>query len=178
MIPRRFRCIFGNRRGMALVEFALLLPVMLTLFLGGYQLTQASACQRRVTIVARAIADLVSQNETIDATRVATILDAATQIMAPYDIAPAHSRVSLIRVDASLNVTVVWSEQKNAVAYPVGAFTSLPPAMKIANSYYVLGEVTYDYNPMSGRFAWPISFTQSLFMIPRKSPYVDCPTCV
>lgn len=167
----------GDRRGIALVEFALLLPVMLTLFLGGFQLSQASACQRRVTIVARAIADLVSQYDTIDVTQVDAILNASTQIMAPYDVTVARSRVSLIRVDASKNVTVVWSEGKNASPRSTGAFTLLPAAMKIANSYYVLGEVTYDYSPMSGRFAWPITFTQSLYMVPRKSTSVDCSTC-
>ncbi len=169
----------GNRHGLALVEFALLLPVMLTLFLGGFQLCQASACQRRVTIVARALADLVTQYDTINATRVATILDASTQIMAPFDVSAARSRVSLIRVDPALNVTVVWSEgDVRTTPRPVGEFTALPPAMKIANSYYVLGEVSYDYRPISGRFAWPITFTQSLFMVPRKSTYVDCPTCI
>ncbi len=167
----------GDRRGLALVEFALVLPIMLTLFLGGFQLTQASACQRRVSIVARALADLVSQYETINATQVGTILDATSQIMAPYDIDAAHSRVSLIKVESASKVTVVWSEAKNASPRPVGAYDALPAAMRIAGSYYVVGEVTYDYNPLSGRFAWPITFTQTLFMVPRKSTFVECSSC-
>lgn len=162
---------------MALVEFALLLPVMLTLFLGGYQLSQASACQRRVTIVARALADLVSQYDTITAGEVGTILRASSQIMAPYDASAARSRVSLIRVDANLVVTVMWSEGQNTAERPRGIFIGLPANMKIAGSYYVLGEVAYHYNPISGRFAWPVTFTQSLYMVPRKSTYVDCPSC-
>lgn len=171
------RALVADRRGVALVEFALCLPIMLMLFLGGFQLSQASACQRRVTVTARAVADLVSQYETMTATDVASVLSASTQIMAPYDIGAAHTRVSLIKVDAARNVTVVWSESRNATARAVGAFTSLPAAMAIPNSYYVLGEVTYDYQPMGGAFGWPITFTQSLFMVPRKSTYVDCQTC-
>jgi hypothetical protein len=72
----------------------------------------------------------------------------------------------------------MWSEARNTVQRDVGPFAGLPADMKIANSYYVLGEVSYDYRPISGRFAWPISFTQTLYMVPRKSAYVDCPTCV
>lgn len=171
------RSLRNDARGMAMVEFAMVLPILITLFLGGYQLTQASACQRRVTIVARSIADLVSRYDTISAAEVGTILDASTQIMAPYDVAAAQSRVSLIKVDAARNVTVVWSVTKNGVERPTGTFTGLPAAMRIANSYYVLGEVAYDYRPIGGQFAWPINFTQSLFMVPRKSTYVDCSTC-
>ncbi|MFS0770933.1 TadE/TadG family type IV pilus assembly protein [Sphingomonas sp. 1P08PE] len=170
--------LWRDRRGLALVEFALVLPVMLTLFLGGFQLTQASACQRRVTIVARAIADIVSRNDVLTVTKVATILSASSDIMAPYDVSVARSRVSLVKVDGNLNVTVMWSEARNTVQRDVGPFAGLPADMKIANSYYVLGEVSYDYRPISGRFAWPISFTQTLYMVPRKSAYVDCPTCV
>jgi Flp pilus assembly protein TadG len=177
MTPPLLRILRSDRRGMALVEFALLLPIMLTLFLGGYQLTQASACQRRVTIVARAIADLVSQYSLIDATQVATILDASSQILLPYDVAKATSRVSLIRVDATRKVTVVWSEAENTTPRATGAFTALPTAMKIADSYYVFSEVTYDYSPVGGRFAWPLTFTQSMYMVPRKSDAVECSTC-
>lgn len=167
----------GDTRGLALIEFAIVLPVMLLLFLGGVQLTQATACQRRVTIVARALADLVAQRETTSAAEVGTILDASAQIMAPFDVAAAKSRVSLVKVDNALNVTVVWSAAKNAGVRPAGAFAALPPAMRIAGSYYVLGEVSYAYRPVGGTYAWPIDFTQSFFMVPRKSTYVDCPSC-
>lgn len=175
MAPRGLlRC---NRRGTALVEFAILLPVMLTLFLGGYQLTQASACQRRVTIVTRAIADLVSQYETIDATQVGIILDASTQILKPYDVEKAQLRVSLIKVDPARNVGVVWSEGENMAERAKGNFDALPNAMKVANRYYVFSEVTYRYSPTGGQFAWPLTFTQSLYMVPRKSAAVECSTC-
>jgi len=174
---RPLRSLRSDRRGMALVEFALLLPVMLTLFLGGYQLTQASACQRRVTIVARAIADLVSQYETIEPTQVATILDAAAQILIPYDASKTQSRVSLIRVDPAKKVTVVWSEGDNMAPRATGAFAALPAAMRIADSYYVFSEVAYDYSPTGGRFSWPLTFTQSMYMVPRKSAAVECSTC-
>jgi Flp pilus assembly protein TadG len=167
-----------DARGMALVEFAILLPVMLTLFLGGFQLSQASACKRRVTITARTLSDLVSQYQTMTVSDVTAVLNASAQIMAPYDIAPMKSRVSMIKVDNNRAVTVMWSEANNDTALVNGAsYAGLPDAMKIANSYYVLGEVTYNYNPPLGRFSYPMTFTQTLFMVPRKSAYVDCPSC-
>lgn len=172
---RRLR---ADTRGMALVEFAMLLPIMLTLFLGGFQLVQASSCQRQVTIVARAIADLVSRHDTLNAFEVQMILGASSKIMAFSYSAPAQSRVSLIKVDAGKIVTVVWSEAYNMPERPLGSFDALPANMRLANSYYILSEVNYNYNPIGGWFAWPITFTQSLFMVPRKSTYVDCSTCM
>jgi len=172
------RRLATDARGMALVEFAILLPVMLTLFLGGFQLSQASACKRRVTITARTLSDLVSQYQAMAVSDVTTVLDASAQIMAPFDTSAMKSRVSMIKVDGNRAVTVMWSEARNDTALVNGAaYTGLPDAMKIANSYYVLGEVTYNYSPVSGRFAYPMTFTQTLFMVPRKSAYVDCPTC-
>ncbi|MBJ6121124.1 TadE/TadG family type IV pilus assembly protein [Sphingomonas mollis] len=170
--------LMRDRRGMALVEFAILLPVLLTLFLGGFQLAQASACKRRVTIVARALSDLVSQYDTITPAEVGTILNATAQIMAPFDIDDGNSRVSIIAVDSSKNAKVVWSEAKNTTELSKGStFSSLPAAMKIANTYYVYSEVNFTYSPMGGRFAYPFSFNQTLFMVPRKSTSVDCSAC-
>lgn len=56
MIPSvpRFVAALRDRRGVAMVEFALILPVMLVLYLGGAQLQDGIACNRKVTIATRA----------------------------------------------------------------------------------------------------------------------------
>ncbi|HEX7875376.1 MAG TPA: TadE/TadG family type IV pilus assembly protein [Sphingobium sp.] len=177
MILRRLSELRQDHRGLALMEFAVLLPVMLILFLGGYQLSQASVCKRRVTIVTRAIADLVSRYETMTPADVDFVLDASEQIMAPYNVTATQERVSLIKVDSTRKVTVVWSKGRRITARTVGTFSGLPSSMAIADSYYIFAEVVYDYHPMDGVFSYPLTLTQSLFMVPRKSDFVDCPTC-
>ena len=54
----RFLC---DRCGLAAVEFALILPVMLTLYFGGVEVTNMLVANRRVTSVAYTAADLAAQ---------------------------------------------------------------------------------------------------------------------
>src|ERR1700692_1888012 len=51
----------GDRRGLSAVEFALLLPLMLTLYLGGVEVSNGVAADRKVAITARTVADLASR---------------------------------------------------------------------------------------------------------------------
>lgn len=161
--------IVHDRRATALVEFAILLPVLLTLYLSTYQLIDGSSCKRRVTITARAVADLTSQYASLTSSQLDDILDAGTQIMAPYDIAPSTIRVSTIVIDANKTATVTWSRGSNIASRPTGQLVSLPTALHVANSSYVYSEVTYTYTPVIAWLAGPITFSQTQFMLPRRS---------
>jgi Flp pilus assembly protein TadG len=50
-----------DRSGLSAVEFAMLLPLMLTLYLGSVEISQGIAINRKVTLTARSLADLASQ---------------------------------------------------------------------------------------------------------------------
>lgn len=69
---RRLRAILGmsgfiaDRRGVAAVEFALILPFMLLLYVGVVEITQYVAADRKAAIFARTLSDLTAQ-PTIDA---------------------------------------------------------------------------------------------------------------
>lgn len=66
---------FGLARdGVSAVEFALILPFMLTLYLGGAELGDGFAMQFKATLAARTVADLTSQcgNNTLDGQYCAT----------------------------------------------------------------------------------------------------------
>jgi Flp pilus assembly protein TadG len=52
---RRLAC---DARGVALVEFAICLPVLILLYLGAYVISDAITCNRKVTRSARAVTDL------------------------------------------------------------------------------------------------------------------------
>ena len=59
-IERRLWRLIGDERGVSAVEFALLLPLMLTLYLGAVEVSQGIRADRKVTLTARTIVDLVS----------------------------------------------------------------------------------------------------------------------
>lgn len=169
-----------DRRGTSLVEFALVLPAMVVLYLGSYQVEDAIACNRKVTIATRAAADLVSQNLTgaTSASAVDGDLYAATLVLAPYAPTAAVIRVTEVTTDNNYKTTVVWSRGYNATGYTAGSLASIPTAMKIPGTYFLFAEVTYSYQPAANfGFVNSMSLYDSLYMLPRNSSNITCSDC-
>lgn len=175
-LMRRFA---RDNRGVSAVEAALVLPFMITLYLGGTQLSQAIDIDRKVTLTARTLADLTSRVASTSTTEVTTILNAATQVMSPYADGTKESklkvRVSVIKIDAQMNATVEWTRNKNWTAL---TSADVPKDLKIANTYLVLGEVDYAYDPQLGKvLTGTMHLNDKIYMRPRLSTNVECPTC-
>jgi len=70
-VLRRRHCAFAaNQQGTSVVEFALLLPLMLTMYFGSIEVTDAISADRQVTLVAGTVADIAAQYQTVTATDV------------------------------------------------------------------------------------------------------------
>ena len=165
-----------DERGVALVEFACVLPVLLLMYLAGYQLTDALSCNRKVTITARAVADLTSQNASLSNDQVTSILNAASKVLIPYKVSNALVRVTELTTDDKGNTTVTWShDNKGGGRTPKTSFT-LPPAIKVANTSVILSEVTYSYTPsVTFGIVQPMTLADAIYMNPRVSNTVDNP---
>ncbi len=73
--------------GIAAVEFALILPLMLLLYLGSAETTQAVMASRKAAVAARTMSDLVGQqtaNTNMTDTMMGNIFNAAATIMQPF----------------------------------------------------------------------------------------------
>jgi Flp pilus assembly protein TadG len=175
-------CDFARgHAGAAAIEFAGLLPFMLFLYLGGIEVGDGIAIDRKVTITARAVADLASQYTTIHDSDMTTILSASTAVIAPYSSGSLAVTVSEVSIDSKGNATVTWSNTLNGTARTVGAAVTLPgPAygqtgtLYIANTSYLWGEATYTYTPTLG-YAVTGTWTlyNDIFMSPRLSTSVS-----
>ncbi|MES2341384.1 MAG: TadE/TadG family type IV pilus assembly protein, partial [Pseudomonadota bacterium] len=77
------RNLIGDRRGAAAVEFAFVAPVMILIYYGMAELTQAMMADRRASHVASAIGDLVAQDTDISATEMTDIFNVGKAIVAP-----------------------------------------------------------------------------------------------
>jgi Flp pilus assembly protein TadG len=93
-----------DQRGIAAVEFALILPFMLTLYLGVVELSKGYMASQRMTLVARTLADLVAQQQQLQTGGTTNITDsimsnifgASAAIMAPYSPTPLTMTVSQV----------------------------------------------------------------------------------
>ena len=85
-----------DRSGNALVEFAVAFPVLIALYVGSFVLSDAIACNRKVTITARALTDLATRYQSLTQNDATTILNASAQVMSPY--APANAFIVLSEI--------------------------------------------------------------------------------
>jgi Flp pilus assembly protein TadG len=143
-----------DRSGIAATEFAVIVPLMLTLFFGVVEFSSGVAVDRKVTIVARTLSDLVSQNTTITDTQFTNIFNAGTIVMSqyaapPYSASTLHSTISELYVDPNSHTAKVqWS--KGYAVRATGSTVTIPAALKIDNTYLIFSEVSYLYSPTVG----------------------------
>jgi Flp pilus assembly protein TadG len=173
LLPRRLSDFAKDDRGMSAVEFAMLLPLMLTLYLGGVEVSQGISIDRKVTLTARTVADLVAQVATIDTTGVNASLGASAAILAPYSDSNAQITVSVVTIDANGNAKIAWSATKNGTARAAGSAVTVPDALKVPSTSLVWGETTYSYTPSIGYVVTgTMTLTDQIFMRPRLSETV------
>lgn len=174
LITRRLSEFVKDKRGVSAVEFAMLLPLMLTLYLGGVEVSQGISIDRKVTLTARTVADLVAQVSSIDTAGVNAALGAATAVMAPYPDSSAKVTVSVVDIDANGNAKIKWSSTKNGTARAIGSSVTLPAALNVPSTSLVWGEASYDYQPSIGYVVTGnMNLTDQIFMRPRLSETIQ-----
>lgn len=160
---RRFR---GDRRASSAVEFAMLLPLMMGLYLGGVEISQGIGIDRKVTLTAGALANLTAQSTTLSTSDMSNLMDASTAIMQPYGTTNLKMTVTCIKIDANKNATVKWSYTRGGTA-DSGAMT-IPSALAVANSQLVLATVSYGYKPTVGyTITGTLTLSDQMYMSPR-----------
>ena len=98
---RRIASFACDRRGVSAVEFAMVLPLMVTLYLGVVEVSQGVAIDRKVTLTTRTVADLASQVASINNTEMSNLLNATAAVIAPYEQSKLKVTVSAVSVDAN-----------------------------------------------------------------------------
>src|SRR5205085_454122 len=100
---------------------AMLLPLMITLYLGAVEISQAIGVDRKVSLTSRTVADLAAQVTSIAGSDMGNILGASTSVVAPYDASKLKVTVSQVSIDNSGNATISWSCTRNGSAHGVGS---------------------------------------------------------
>ena len=160
-------------RAVSAIEFALLLPFMLTIYIAGNDIAFGLSAKFKSTLAARTVADLASQYISIDSPTMTGILGAASTVLAPLP-GNAVVIVSEVTTDANGKGTITWSAAKNANPYAAGTAVKLPAQLQIPNVSMILGEVTYPYTPpVSYEITGTFNIYQNAYFFPRR---ISCVT--
>jgi len=167
-----------DTKGVSAVEFALVLPLMLTLYLGGAEVAQAISASRKLTLVSRTVADLASQSASISETNMTNILNASAAVVSPFSSSTLKVTVSQVKIDGNGNATVDWSDTLNGTAHAKGATVTLPAALNVPSSSLIWSEVQYAYKPVIGYVVTgTLNLKDQIYMRPRLSEKVCRPSC-
>jgi Flp pilus assembly protein TadG len=194
-------CRFArDRDGVSATEFALILPFMLTLYIGGAELGDGIAINFKTTLAARTVADVAAQcgvctvtntgnNGTIDAGTMQTMLNASLTVLAPYNTAPYSTTnvvVTLSELKVSQNQThgvVQWSCSLNGAPRTYNSNITIPNNTQLnqlaADAYILYSEVSYPYLPSMGYvITGTITLNQNAMFAPRLATQITAPTSV
>ena len=150
----------NDRRGIAAIEFAMIVPIMLVLFFGTVEFSSGVAVDRKVSLAARALSDLTSQSPSVASIDMANFFAASCGIMYPYAGSPCTASnnptkavISELYVDPStLQARVQWSNayQGGVVRAVDSIVTTVPSGLLIGGTYLIFSEVSFLYTPAVG----------------------------
>ena len=176
MIFNRIRRFRDDVQAVAAVEFALILPLLIGLYLGTIEASMLYAADHKVATVASTMADLVSrENGEIAESTLTTYFAAASSIMHPYTTTGLVQIVSLLKIDSAGVATVKWSVPNGTAEgrdvdsdYPLAATAQINILARGASGWLVVSEIEYPHNSIiNWIISSPINLRHVEYFLPR-----------
>lgn len=172
----------ADQQGVASVEFVFIFPLMLVLLFGTIQFTTAFAVDRKVTVVARTMSDLISQATDVSNCDITNAITASKAVMSPYSSATMRATISQVFIDPKTHAaTIDWSRGDNAgdKLHDKGDAVTVPKDIAVDGKYLIMSEVKFSFQPAVGfnlaqgfsSIAFPMN--QTTFTRPRQSESVS-----
>lgn len=192
-LAAKFRVFRTDVTGIAAVEFALLVPLLLMMTFGTIELSRALMIHKRFQRATSMVGDLVTREKqlwpeteadanvtTSDAkSTLAGIMQSVAHAMQPYSATPLSLRVYQVWANLTdpTQTKIEWSYQ-----YPGGATTgcgnskSVAQGVLVGNGRAVFIEATYTYTPMLSNLLPAVirqtTWSDTMVMTPRDVPSV------
>jgi len=190
----RARKFSTDADAVAATEFAIVVPFMLVLLVGGVELGDGLAINVKVSATAHSVADMVTQNTSLSTASMQNILTGATAIIAPYPVNNSQLLVTVSEVSSNSSgaLTLQWSQSYNGATFGPGrpslgtsanyAPLSLPSSLNgtagnVNNPNnqndqvsFIVSEVSYAYTPNLGyTISGTVNLADSDWVFPRCS---------
>jgi Flp pilus assembly protein TadG len=165
------RRAWKDESGAALVEFALVAPLMFLLFFGGLEIIQAVEAQKRVAHIAAAVADVVAQTREVDDGDLRDVASAAAAMMAPFPSDELGQRIASFTAGEDGIARLDWSFV--GAAYSGSETLDLPDGFLAPGESVVVSDTSYLYEPaLTLAVPAAIRFQKRAYLRPRLSEQV------
>jgi Flp pilus assembly protein TadG len=157
------RDLIADKSGIAAIEFAMIVPIMLLMFFGTLEFSSAVAVDRKVTLIARTLSDLTSQATSVADTDLTNFFTASISILTPYSPTPTKATISEIYVDSNKIAKIQWSKAATIASGATQATLAtsarsagdvvtglVPPALLVKQTSLIFSEIRYLYVPTVG----------------------------
>ena len=165
-----------DRRGVAAVEMALIAPVLIVGYFGVAEVTMAMMAHRRASHAASAVGDLVTQSQQMNSATMTDIFRIGTTMMRPFPENKLQMRVTSVKMDASNNIKVVWSQGSGGMGpLSAGATVVDPKLASLLKPYesMVMTEMGYKFeSPLDQALPNALTFSDKTYLKPRRSDEV------
>lgn len=186
MIRLRSLTGFGrDDRGAAAVEFALLLPIILVIYLCVVEFTQAFMVQRRVAHATSQVADITAQSGQVTKATLNSYFDIAQLIMSPFGAAPMQSKVTSVTRMDDKNI-IRWSHARGLSPDTVGDEIILPEGLlEKDGDTLIMSQSIYAYDSpydiaipgFPDYLSGLTTFSRQFYLRPRDVVEVSCLDC-
>ncbi|MCC7251307.1 pilus assembly protein [Hyphomicrobium sp.] len=166
---------------MAAVEFAFIVPILLLMMIGTFEITRAISIDRKFSIVTTMVADLVAREEKLTKDDITAIYDVVENAMAPYDVnALTLSIIPVAAAPEDASKTAVYAADTNRPSYNGGAAPAvcddylLPTGLVGQNQSVIVVEGGYKFMPLIvGYVMGGSNWSKKAISVPRKRACVD-----
>src|SRR5262245_29169649 len=102
-----------DRRGVAAVEFALIVPLLLSMYFVTSEVSEALATRKKVSRVGSMVADLVAQQQDIGKAEIDAIMAIGGVLLQPYNRSNPTITITAIEItdETTPKVLVAWSRK-------------------------------------------------------------------
>lgn len=187
--PKRLERLSRFRKekgGVAAIEFAMIVPLMLAMFVGAVEFSQVITIDRRVSQVASSTADLIARTKSMTTSDMNGVMEVVKELLKPYEDTPL--KMTVLNVAANINdetdTRVCWAYDHNGGTgtYNHNDVYSLPAGVVEKGDSVIVADVKYDYQPLIFDTYLPTGkeLTEKYYLKPRLSAFVkfdnqNCP---
>lgn len=189
------RDLVHDRRGVAAVEFAFVVPLLLALYFVTMEVSQAIETHKKVSRVGSMVADLITQQQTTTLSEIDAVMKIGEATLQPYNRSVGTIVVTAIEItdEQTPNVRVAWSrkliEGTSGSAAAKGSSTTVPENLNARGSFLIRVESGLAYKPV---ITWAaeakpvlglaaafdgIPMGSTYYLRPRMSQTIPCGDC-